>query len=242
MDRGGGRQRLYRRFVAEDVVASLRHTLVNKLSGLGALAFHIKRQLPEGETSTAVSGVLPLLDAELGQAIAALDLRFLTAPAPRPDPVPLAAALAETVRTFGQLRAPGVELIGPAHDGATGLIDPDELDLAVFCLLENACEAAAAHGQMVRVRCGEGPDGAQAPAVTVEVLDDGPGFLGEARLHARDPFFSTKPGRLGLGLNVALRVAQRARGRLELAAADSTETGPRQPGVAARLVLPRGPR
>jgi C4-dicarboxylate-specific signal transduction histidine kinase len=224
------RERLHRRFVAEEVLAGLRHTIVNKLAGLGALTYHLKRQLPEREQAAAA--VLPLLDNQVAEATSALQLRCLE-PAPHhPAPVPLATALTETMRTFG-CRPPGVELLGPAHDPATALIDADELDLAVFCLMENACEALVSPGGLVRLRCQDlaGED----DVVAVEVADDGPGLAEADRRRASEPFFTTKAGRLGLGLNVAGRVALRARGRLELAPADGR-------GLAARLVLRRGPR
>jgi signal transduction histidine kinase len=211
------RQIVHQRFIAEEVASGMRHAAVNKLAGLGALAFHLKRQLPADQLTEAAAAVLPLLDAQVGDATAALERRFLPPPPPDPDPVALPAALAET------LRAAGVEA-GP-HEPCTALIDATELDVALQCLLENACEAAA--GGPVRVRCrvlaGE------EDMVAVEVVDQGPGLPEQAR----DPFFTTKPGRLGLGLNIAARVAMRARGRLEVQDAG---------GCTARLVLPRGPR
>jgi C4-dicarboxylate-specific signal transduction histidine kinase len=214
------RQLVHQRFIAEEVASSLRHTAVNKLAGVGALAFHLKRQLPAGQLSEAAAAVLPLLDTQVGDATAALELRFLPPPPAHPDPVPLPAALAETLRAS---TTAGVEA-GP-HDACTALVDAAELDLALHCLLENACEAAA--GAPVRVRCRVLPD--EEEMVAVEVVDRGPGLPERAR----DPFFTTKPGHLGLGLNIAARVAMRARGRLELQDGD---------GCTARLVLPRGPQ
>src|SRR5689334_10810863 len=110
MDRPAARERLYRRFVTEEVTAGLRHTLVNKLAGLGALTYHLKRLLSPGDAGATV---LPMLEDEIAQATSALDLRLLPPPAAHPSPVPLAAAVGETVRTCGP-RTPGVELVGPA--------------------------------------------------------------------------------------------------------------------------------
>src|SRR4051812_47078631 len=169
MDRAAARERLYRRFVAEEVAAGLRHTLVNKLAGLGALTYHLKRLLTPGDAGATV---LPMMDDQIAQATTALELRLLPLPETHPDPVPLAAAVAETVRTCGP-RAPGVELVGPGQDLAAAMIDADELDLAVSCLLENACDAVAGPGGLVRVRCAELATHGRAPLVTVEVTDDG---------------------------------------------------------------------
>ena len=72
----------------------------------------------------------------------------------------------------------------------------------------------------------------------IEVTDDGPGLNEEGRRRAREPFFTTKPGRLGIGLGVAARIAQRWRGAIELDArpAGSGQEAPR--GLVARLLLP----
>src|SRR5205814_1873249 len=77
--------------------------------------------LPEG-----AAAVFPLLDAGLGQATVALGMRFVAAPGAA-GPVPLCAAVAETVRALGGTRT-GVELSGPAPGpAAAAIIDPAEL-------------------------------------------------------------------------------------------------------------------
>jgi C4-dicarboxylate-specific signal transduction histidine kinase len=233
MEATGARERLYRAVVADEVAAAVRHGLVNKLAGVGALAFLLRRQLSEGES--AATGTLALLDAELGKATAMLDLHYLEPPRPDPPPLPLAAAVAETVRTYGP-RPAGVALLGPAPHPATVLVDAAELDLALVCLLDNACEAVAERGGRVAARIAEVPAPTEGPMIAVEVADDGPGLSSEVAARARERFFTTRPGRLGLGLTITARIAQRARGHLIL---DDAATG--SPGAVARLVLPRGP-
>jgi signal transduction histidine kinase len=214
-----GREELYRRFLADEVASALRHRVVNKLAGLGALSFHLKRQL--GQLPEAAATVFPLLDAELGQATAALALRFVPPP-PQWPALPLGDAVAGAVGALDN-----VEVVGPrppllvAADGA-------ELDLCLACLLENAVDAARTQ---VRVTVRASPDTEGGPLAVVEISDDGPGLAGEALSRAREPFFTTRPGRLGLGLNVASRIAERARGRLELDARDGQ-------GLHVRLTLP----
>jgi signal transduction histidine kinase len=228
------RERLYRRFVAEEVAAAQRHRLVNRLAGAGALSFHLKRQLPPGEAGAAAAAVLPLIDAELGRASAMLDLHFLS-PAAAVAAVPLAASLAGAVRWLRALGCPpGVELSGPEPGAGTAPIDPAELELAAFCLLENACQATqdGAGAGTVHLACGP-TDDPETAQVMVEVRDQGPGLDGEALARARQPFFSTRPGQLGMGLNVASRIARRWGGRLELVSAPGD-------GLTARLILPAG--
>ena len=214
-----GRERLLRLFAAEEVASALRHRLVNKVAAVGALTFHLRRQLPAG-TPEAATKVLPMIDAELAQASQMLDIRFLGTAG-----TGAAIDLGQTVqRLLGSLeRRAGVELVGPRGAIPGVAIDGGELEVALFCLVENALEAA--RGKVV-VRWGQAPEG----MATVEVADDGPGLDEAERRQAREPFFTTKPGRLGVGLNVAGRIAQRWRGSLELADAS--------PGLAARLSLP----
>jgi signal transduction histidine kinase len=214
-----GRERLLRLFAGEEVAAALRHRLVNKVAAVGALTFHLRRQLPSG-TPEAATQVLPMIDAELAQASQLLDLRFLG-----PAATDAVADLGEVIeRLLASLeRRAGVELVGPPGPWPRAAVDGGELEVALFCLVENALEAA--RGKVV-VRRGPAPEG----MATIEVADDGPGLDEAERRQAREPFFTTRPGRLGVGLNVAGRIAQRWRGSLELA--DAT------PGLAARLSLP----
>ncbi len=67
--------------------------------------------------------------------------------------------------------------------------------------------------------------------VRIIVEDNGPGLSERARLHAFDPFFTTRLGHLGIGLTVARWLAQRHGGSL---AVEPTESG----GARALLVLP----
>jgi signal transduction histidine kinase len=222
------RERLYLQFVAEEVASALRHRLVNKIAAVGALTFHLRRQLPAGETPTAALDVLPMIDAELSQASQTLDLRFV---GPQATAAPVALApLAERVLS-SLARPPGVELVGP-RGTASVLGDPSELELAIYCLVDNAVDAVAPRGT-VTVRIAPAEPRAGAAMVALEIADDGPGISEADRRRAKDPFFTTKPARLGLGLNVAHRIAQRWRGAVEL--------GEGHPGLVARLLLPVAP-
>lgn len=218
------RERLYRQFAAEEVASALRHRLVNKISAVGALSFHLRRQLPAG-TPQAALDVLPMIDAEVAQASQTLGLHFV---APAGPGTPLALGELAQAALSAVERPPGVELVGPPAFEARVLADRDELELALGCLLENAVEAVAAGGT-VTVRC-RLLDRNGAALAAVEIADGGPGLDEQERRQALEPFFTTRPGRLGVGLNVAARIAQRWRGTVEL------EGAPR--GLVARLALP----
>ena len=67
--------------------------------------------------------------------------------------------------------------------------------------------------------------------VVVEVRDHGPGWPALVRAHLGEPFVTTRPSGVGLGLYFAYTLAETVGGRLEL---DDTPGG----GAIARLVLP----
>jgi len=92
----------------------------------------------------------------------------------------------------------------PVEAGATALRE------AVVALVLNAVEAMPAGGTLA-VRTRSHADGAE-----LVLVDTGEGIPSEIRPRVFDPFFTSRPGHLGLGLSVAEAVVLRAGGRLEL--------------------------
>ncbi len=101
---------------------------------------------------------------------------------------------------------------------------------ALSALLENAFEASADGGHVaLRVEKIE-----RACAVRFRVRDVGPGIPPDLRERVFDPFFTTRPGSLGLGLALARRIALGHGGRVRI------HCGP-GPGAEATLDLPLVP-
>jgi signal transduction histidine kinase len=147
----------------------------------------------------------PLVVEELGAALLAAEVAELA--------LPLAREL-------------GVEL---AWEGAGRLHgDRHALRRAALNLVRNAVEASPRGG---RVELSARVEGDRAQ---VEVRDRGPGLSAEARERLFEPFHSTKEGGTGLGLALALKVAQAHGGTLEILERDGG-------GTLARLAVPSTP-
>jgi signal transduction histidine kinase len=146
-----------------------------------------------------------------------------------PEPVDLAVAIDEARMALRERlqRDPRCELVIVPGEIPRVLGDRAELALAIQHLIANALDATAGAG-IVRVSTS-----ADATWVACEVADRGHGLGEEARARAFEPFFSTRAelGR-GIGLTVALVVAARHGGVVELAAAPGG-------GTVAALRLPR---
>jgi signal transduction histidine kinase len=104
--------------------------------------------------------------------------------------------------------------------------DPLQLSQIVLNLLRNALEAAGDCHQGVAVRLRE----LRGQAV-LEVEDCGPGLTPEAQRLAGQPFFTTKPEGLGLGLSISRTIAEQHGGELRLSNAPNG-------GALAELRLP----
>jgi signal transduction histidine kinase len=216
----------------EEIAASLRHRVLGDLAGLGATLMTLRRRLNDRHrASLADAEIRGLLDDLDGRVIAAGDHiphRGLPAPDRGRPKVALGVALAPLIRAAEA--CPGVEVRWDGG-GREARIDPDELQVAVACLLENAVDAVLAKGGgVVTVSVS---DGGENEAV-IDIADDGAGIPADAAPRVFEAFFSTRQGRLGLGLNVARRLARRWGGEVTLVA--------RSPhGARAGLVLPTGP-
>jgi signal transduction histidine kinase len=137
-------------------------------------------------------------------------------------------------RPGAQARA--VELRVAAVPGA-GVVrgDSTRLGQAVGELVANALEAVPDGGSVeCRVESGAAGPGFGRAAVEVVVSDSGPGLSEDARRRAFEPFFSTKPRALGVGLPLAQVIAVRHGGTVRL---DNHPAG----GATAALRLPALP-
>jgi signal transduction histidine kinase len=149
----------------------------------------------------------------------------------RPGRCALAAALSAAARRLGpELTLQGKHLVTQWPDDL-GDVALDEILLAqaLASVLSNAAEATQAGDRILITARREGG------WLLIDVDDEGQGVPDHLAGRADQPFVTSKPRGLGLGLPLARRVMERAGGRLSL--------GPRVPkGTHVRLMLPMLPQ
>ncbi|MEW5851464.1 MAG: HAMP domain-containing sensor histidine kinase [Myxococcota bacterium] len=251
-------QALNKLFVAEETISVIRHDLRNKLGSIRNANYYLRRKVQSAapalvEEDPRVPRLFQMIEEETelaSQMLASKLPSVVDALASKP-----AFDVSEFVRNVVAALPvdPGCKVEVVAGSPVLAVqADPNELELAVCCLLENALELLSPlGGGVVTVRCYEREKGHAA----VEITDNGPPLTTEQVQKAMTPFYSTKPGRLGLGLNIAKRVAARWGGRLEFHPGDaggavaivqlplaSPQAALSEPPPMARSTEPTGPR
>ncbi|MFO0879987.1 MAG: HAMP domain-containing sensor histidine kinase [Gemmataceae bacterium] len=191
------------------VSSGLAHQMRNGLTGARlAVQLYLHEASPSGVDSTPLEVSLRQL-----RLLESLVRRFLDlgrAGAPRTEACDLGQLLDEAVELIRpQCRHTGIALTWSRPEKSHGVQgDPSQLGHVFVNVLMNALEAAGPGGWVV-VRLG-----AAETFHIVEVLDSGPGPPLEVAEHLFEPFVTSKPEGVGLGLAVAHEVIERHGGRL----------------------------
>ena len=204
----------------------LGHELNNSLAPIrsiaGSLGTILKREpLPEGWQDGAQQG-LEVIDLR-----AAALTRFLQAYsqlARLPQPLLRPIDVGETIRRVAGLEtrvAVGVE----AGPNVTIQADGDQIEQLLINLVRNGADAVLETGGRVTMSWS-----VTADSIEISVADEGAGISGTTNLFI--PFFTTKPGGMGIGLTLARQIAEAHNGALTLS---NGANG----GAVARLRLPR---
>jgi signal transduction histidine kinase len=198
--------------IADETSSSLRHELRNKLASVRSAEFYIRRRLKSSEAWQAdprLEELSGIIQDEMRVANELLDQRQRLQNLFTPAPARIDAA--ECVRSAVAWTRKAADChVAIELDAQAGYVsaDPSELSLAVRCLLENAVEALGTTG-LVRVRALS-----EMARYVILIEDAGAGIPEAQRAAVLEPFHTTKPGRAGLGLNIARRVAERYAGSL----------------------------
>jgi C4-dicarboxylate-specific signal transduction histidine kinase len=95
--------------------------------------------------------------------------------------------------------------------------DAIELSQVLVIVLTNAVEACSSTATASASRRIEIALQADEGRASWSVRDQGPGFSSEALTSAKEALFTTKPGNLGLGLEIATTIVRQHHGTLTLA-------------------------
>lgn len=126
----------------------------------------------------------------------------------RPLPV---RELVEEAAAIALHRCPGIDLrVSTSSQAQHVRGDPIQVQQVFLHLIRNAAEALDGHGRISVdiTRAGE--------LVEIAIADDGPGFPAGTRVHAFDPFSSTKAGSTGLGLAICREIVERHGGTIAI--------------------------
>lgn len=204
----------------------LSHELNNSLAPIrsiaGSLGTILKRErLPDTWRDDAQQG-LEVIDLR-----AAALTRFLQAYselARLPQPVLRPMDVGETVRRVAGLETRVSVAVEPGPEVSIRA-DGDQIEQLLINLVRNGTDAVIETGGRVTMFWSASND-----SVEICVADEGAGISGTANLFI--PFFTTKPGGMGIGLTLARQIAEAHDGALTLS---NGENG----GAVARLRLPR---
>jgi signal transduction histidine kinase len=200
------------------LAGALTHELAQPLTVILSNAELAKSSLSRGGVSVEQQAELMdsiLRNAKRGNAIVQSIRQRLQPVDPHLDRVDLISITAEVIELMVPLlEAHQVELVQRMQDTPLTVSgDSTELSQVVVILLTNAVEASAASA----VRRIEITVQAKGERASLLVRDQGHGLSDEALTSAGDALFTTKPGGLGLGLEIAMTIVRQHYGTLMLA-------------------------
>jgi PAS domain S-box-containing protein len=210
------------------LVRVLSHEINNSLAPIKSLADSLRKTVDRAATDRSASDDLRKgLSIIVGRSDAlsrfmASYVKLARLPAPRRSEL----NLGELVRRVAALEVRLTVEVAPGPDVALPG-DADQLEQLLINLIRNAADAALETGGGVAVTWR-----VAHRAVTVDVLDEGPGLAATANLFV--PFFTTKAEGSGIGLVLSRQIAEAHGGVLTLENRSDTR------GCVARLVIPLG--
>ncbi|WP_431855415.1 sensor histidine kinase [Azospirillum sp.] len=220
------RDQLSRLGVVGEMASNIAHELNQPLASISNYAHGMGRILDSGSPNLDLLRAGARSVAEQAERAAAIIQRtrgFVRRRDAQRSTLDVNAVVAETLSLFG---SPSVPIRSEPGDGLPPVqADKVELQQVLLNLLQNAVEATPASGGEIIVRTAsiEG-------MILVEVRDAGPGVPDGAAARMFDPFYTTKPDGLGLGLSICRTIVERHGGRIWAEPADG--------GFAVRFTLP----
>lgn len=224
-ERSDGDGRAYRH-VLDARIATLAATVAEGAKPLARLQTVIQSLLGDGDADERRRALVGQLAKEIER------LGALLKPLPaggndrqaRCRATSLAEAAQDVLRwTRLDARLQGVAIDAESLQGALPALwaDPDQLRHLLLSLVDNAIQAMAAGGTL---RLAAAPDPRQPGRMVILVADDGEGIAEAELARIFDPLFTTRPGRIGLGLALVRRIVAAHRAEISIASAPGKGT------------------
>ncbi|MEL7059951.1 MAG: PAS domain-containing protein [Acidobacteriota bacterium] len=209
------------------MAAGFAHQIRNPLAAVRSLAEALHVELGDDDDRQEYTERMLSLVGRV-EAMVRRSLRFTRGTPARRQSVAPAQLVADTLRLLERLWhdtgiAPRVSV--PAELPQV-MIDPDHGIEILEVLIENAVDATGRPDQVAILGSGPVPGfGATAGRfVMLEIVDQGPGMSAETLGQIFDPFFTTKPRGTGLGLPIAMRLAEENAALLEVSTTEGVGT------------------
>ncbi len=212
-----------------DVAAAFAHEVRNPLNAVSMGLQRLRAEF-KPEPGAEYARFVDLMQGEVRRLNTIVE-QFLALARPLPlKPAPV--DLRELLRELSALVEPEADQAGvTVRLVAEGLppvnADRDHVKQVLLNLMLNAVQAMASGGTLTLEAH------AARDAVTITVADTGPGIAPDVLPRVFDPYFTTKPGGLGLGLTIARRIVEAHGGAL------AVESEPGQ-GSRFSVTLPLG--
>ncbi len=149
-----------------------------------------------------------------------------------PEPVPQAVAIGQFIGDLGTAFRdswPDIALTLSIPPDLRWSMDRDQMNQAMWALLQNAAEAVAQRdGSKVDISVSS-----EARRLTIAVSDNGVGVAAQSAVLMFRPFHTTKTGGSGIGLSLARQIVRAHGGSLEWKGAAPTRFELFLPGIAA---------
>ncbi|HZI17977.1 MAG TPA: ATP-binding protein [Pyrinomonadaceae bacterium] len=208
--------------------AQVAHEVKNPLAGLLLYATHLRGKTA-GRLAEGEAALLDKIVATINHLSSTCEqvLNFARPPRVEPRPLDLNRVVSDVLQLAApQLDAARVELRREFDaGGVVAPLDEPAASSALMNLVLNAAQAMRGGGTLT-VRTGAG-----GGAAFVEVADTGCGMTEEQVRNVFEPFYSTKPSGLGLGMPYARKVVEQHGGRIRI------ESRPGE-GTTVRVDLP----
>jgi signal transduction histidine kinase len=217
----------YALYCADEALSLVRHDVLNRITAVGALSYELRQQLADAPPVPRQR--LEDINRQIGMLTEVVGRRLASPTDPRAG-----APLDEALQLLSSLLPGPVSASFPP--GQRAPMAPLDLQVVLLAVLSNAAENGQLTGDpAVTLRAGWSSE----DRLLIEVDDRGPAMSEETRERCFERFYTTRPGRAGLGLSVARTLVLRAGGEITVF---NRSDGGRPAGVRVCIHLPGGGR